>query len=115
VFIQIAGKAAEGTYLTFSPDPAKIPTAKAFLENYSKKYGVPGPYSIYAYDAANILLSAVKEAGTAEGKAVAEKFRARSFSGAIGDITFDHKGDVTAPPYVVWTVRDGRFEEYWKP
>ncbi len=62
-FIEIAGpKAAEGTYLTFSPDAKKIPTAKKFVDDYEKKFGELGPYSIYAYDAANIMFSAIKEA-----------------------------------------------------
>lgn len=115
-FIEIAGiKAAEGTFLTFSPDPQNIPTAKAFMENYRKKFGEPGPYSIYAYDAANILLTAIKEAGITDGKAVIEKFHSLEFSGALGKIKFNEKGDVIVAPYVVWITREGKFVEYWKP
>lgn len=115
-FVEIAGtKAAEGTYLTFSPDTKKMPTAKAFLDNYEKKYGEIGPYSVYAYDAANILLTAVREAGSSEGKAVMEKLHTVKFPGALGEISFDSKGDVTASPYVVWITKDGKFIEYWRP
>ena len=60
-FISIAGKAAEGTYVTFGKDPAGLPTSKTFNEKYKAKYGEPGPYSIYAYDAANIILTAIAE------------------------------------------------------
>lgn len=114
-FVEIAGKAAEGTFLTFSPDPKKIPTAKAFIENYEKKFGEIGPYSIYAYDATNILLTAIKEAGTTDGKAVIDKLHSLEFSGALGKIRFDERGDVTVAPYVVWITKDGRFMEYWRP
>ncbi len=115
-FIEIAGaSAAEGTYLTFSPDTKKIPTAKSFVDNYEKKFGEIGPYSIYAYDAANILFSAMKEAGTIEGKAVIDKLHSMEFTGALGKVRFNEKGDVTVSPYVVWTTRSGKFEEYWKP
>ncbi|MBI5025611.1 MAG: branched-chain amino acid ABC transporter substrate-binding protein [Nitrospirae bacterium] len=115
-FISIAGaRAAEGTYLTFSPDPKHIPTAKAFIEKYQQRFGELGPYSIYAYDATNILLTAIKEAGTTDGKAIIEKLHAMEFSGALGKIKFDKKGDVTAAPYVVWITKDGKFVEYWKP
>lgn len=114
-FIEIAGKgAAEGTYLTFSPDPGNIPSAKAFIEKYRKAYGDIGPYSIYAYDAANILLTAIKDAGTTDGKAVSEKIHGMSFSGALGDIKFDQKGDVTDAPYIVWITKGGEFKELWK-
>lgn len=114
-FIEIAGSAAEGTFLTFSPDPKKIPTAKTFIEAYEKRFGEIGPYSIYAYDATNILLTAIKEAGTADGKAVIDKLHSLEFSGALGKIRFDEKGDVTVAPYVIWITRDGKFVEYWRP
>jgi branched-chain amino acid transport system substrate-binding protein len=114
-FIEIAGDAAEGTYLTFSPDPKKIPTAKAFIEGYEKRFGDLGPYSIYAYDATNILLTAIKEAGTTEGKMVIEKLHSLEFSGALGKIRFDDRGDVTVAPYVVWVTKGGKFVEYWRP
>lgn len=115
-FIEIAGaKAAEGTYLTFSPDPKKIPTAKTFIDTYEKRFGEIGPYSIYAYDAANIMLNAIKEAGSTDGKAVIGKLRSLEFSGALGKIKFNEKGDVTLSPYIVWITKDGKFEEYWKP
>lgn len=115
-FVEIAGKeAAEGTYLTFSPDPKNIPTAKAFIENYEKRFKEIGPYSIYAYDATNILLRAMAEAGTTDGNTVSEKLHNLEFSGALGTIKFDEKGDVTNAPYIVWITRNGKFEEYWKP
>lgn len=115
-FIEIAGAgAAEGTYLTFSPDPKNIPSAKIFIENYEKRFGDLGPYSVYAYDAANILFTAIKEAGTTEGKTIIDKLHTMGFSGTMGKIKFDEKGDVTVSLYVVWITKDGKFIEYWKP
>lgn len=115
-FIEIAGvAAAEGTFLTFSPDPNNIPSAKGFIEKYQSKYGDIGPYSIYAYDAANILLSALKEANSTVGKAIVDKLHSMEFNVALGSIKFDEKGDVTKSPYVVWITKNGKFEEYWKP
>jgi branched-chain amino acid transport system substrate-binding protein len=115
-FIEIAGaQASEGTYLTFSPDPANMPSAKDFLKNYEAKFGPIGPYSIYAYDAAQALLAAIKEAGTFDGKTVTDKLHGGEFNGAVGKIRFDAKGDVTESPYVVWITKAGKFTEYWKP
>ena len=114
-FIEIAGaKAAEGTYLTFSPDTKNMPSAKSFNENYERRFGEIGPYSIYAYDAVNILLAAIKDAGTTDGRAVIGKLHSQEFSGALGKIRFDEKGDVTVSPYVVWITKNGRFSE-WRP
>ena len=114
-FIEIAGvNAAEGTYLTFSPDPRRIPAAKTFIDVYEKRFGEIGPYSIYAYEAAHILLKAVKEAGTTDGNSVIQKIHSLEFSGALGRIRFDDKGDVTEAPYVVWITKDGKFTEHWR-
>jgi len=115
-FIEIAGaSAAEGTYLTFSPDPKNIPSAQGFIEKYGSKFGEIGPYSIYAYDATNILLSAIEEAKTTDAKAIIEKLHSMEFEVALGNIQFNEKGDVTVSPFVVWITKDGKFEEYWKP
>lgn len=115
MYLKIAGAAAEGTYLTFSPDPDKVPSSKAFVEAYKAKYGELGPYSIYAYDAMNIMLAAISEAKATDGKAIIAKLHELTFKGAMGSIKFDQKGDVTAPPYVIWAVRDGKFQEIWHP
>jgi len=115
-FVEIAGAdAAEGTYLTFSPDPKNIASAKDFITRYNSKFGELGPYSIYAYDAANILLTAIKDANSTEGAKIIEKLHATDFTGAVGKIKFDDKGDVTVAPYVVWITKGGRFVEHWKP
>lgn len=115
-FVEIAGaQAAEGTYLTFSPDPKNIPSAKDFIGKYTAKFGEIGPYSIYAYDAANIMLTAIKASNSADGAKIVDTLHGMEFEGAMGKIKFDDKGDVTVAPYVVWVTKDGKFVEYWKP
>jgi branched-chain amino acid transport system substrate-binding protein len=115
-FVEIAGAAAaEGTYLTFSPDPKNIESAKDFISKYNTVFGEIGPYSIYAYDAANIMFTAIREANTLDGVKIIEKLHAMEFSGAMGKIKYDEKGDVTVAPYVVWITKDGKFVEHWKP
>jgi branched-chain amino acid transport system substrate-binding protein len=110
-FTGIAGKAAEGTYVTFGKEPAGLASAQSFIQKYKARYGEPGPYSIYAYDAANIILSAIAGTGTTDGAKVAEYISRTAFHGAFGDISFDEYGDVTKAPYVIWQVRDGKFVE----
>lgn len=115
-FIKIAGREnAEGTYLTFSPDPLNIPTAKVFLDKYHGKYGEHGPYSIYAYDAANILLTGINKSASTDGKKISEAIHGLTYEGALGTIQFDQKGDVLKAPYIIWITKDGEFKEFWKP
>lgn len=115
VFIEIAGPAANGTYLTFTPDTTKLPAAKDALARYRKRYGEPGPYSFYAYDAANVLLLGISKAATTDGKKVSETIHSITYDGITGLIQFDQKGDIPKIQYVVWLTKDGKFEEYWKP
>jgi ABC-type branched-subunit amino acid transport system substrate-binding protein len=115
-FIEIAGgKSAEGTFLTFGPDARNFAEAKAFVDKYTARFGEIGPYSNYAYDAALVLLTAIREAQSTEGKSLAEKLHSIEFSGSMGKIRFTDKGDVAVAPYVVWITRNGKFVEHWKP
>jgi branched-chain amino acid transport system substrate-binding protein len=112
--IDIAGQAAEGTYLTFSPDPLSIESAKGFLEAYHSKFGEHGPYSIYAYDAANVLFKAIAETKSLEGKTISDYIRNGSFDGALGEVQFDSKGDNKIAHYVIWEVKGGKFVQLTK-
>ncbi|MBI3609438.1 MAG: branched-chain amino acid ABC transporter substrate-binding protein [Nitrospirae bacterium] len=115
VFVQIAGEAADGTYLTFSPDTTKLPAAQEVLKQYRARYGEPGPYSFYAYDAAQVLLNAVQKAGTTDGFGINQAIRTTSYDGITGRLQFDSKGDLLTTQYVVWITKNGQFEEFWKP
>lgn len=115
-FIEIAGRAAEGTYLTFTPDTEKLPQAAAFLKKYRAKYGEDlAPYAIYAYDATNILLSALSETKKGDKEKLIEHIRGMKYQGALGSLAFDEKGDVTESPYIVWLTKKEGFEAFWTP
>jgi branched-chain amino acid transport system substrate-binding protein len=107
-FIRIAGPAAENAYISYAPSAEKIPTAQHFLQAYKARWPEIGPYSLFAYDAANVILTAIERAGTTSGLKVAEIIHRDRFSGAIGEIQFDAKGDPVASPYVMWVVKNGQ-------
>lgn len=114
-FVEIAGPASEGSYLTFSPDPEHVPTAKDFLKNYKSGYGEPGPYSIYAYDATNVMLNAIESAKNTDGTTISKAIHSMKHTGALGELQWNEKGDIIRSPYVVWITKDGKFIEHWKP
>lgn len=115
VFVKIAGKSADGTYLTFSPDTTKMPTAQEVLKRYRARYGEPGPYSFYAYDATQVLLRAIQSAGSTDGSKINQAIHQIHYDGITGRIQFDSKGDLLTTQYVVWITKNGTFEEIWKP
>ncbi|HSU05179.1 MAG TPA: branched-chain amino acid ABC transporter substrate-binding protein, partial [Acetobacteraceae bacterium] len=63
-YIQPSGGAAEGNYVSFLvPDIRKIPSAQNFLQAYERKYGSISSYGPLAYEATNILLTAIQKVG----------------------------------------------------
>jgi branched-chain amino acid transport system substrate-binding protein len=107
--IKSAGKNAEGTFLTFGPDPARVPTAKEFIAKYRAKYGEPGPYSVYGYDAANVLLNAIAKSRSTKFDDLADFIHRNTFDSAMGPLAFDEKGDIRGTYYIMWIVKDGEF------
>ena len=65
-FIDIAKEAAEGAYLTFGFTDESTPSYKKYIGKYEKMFGKPGAYSGYSYDAAIVLLTAIKKANSTD-------------------------------------------------
>jgi len=109
-FIELAGpENAEGTLVTFVPDPNVVPEAQPIVERYRAKFGEPGPYSLFAYEAANIVFQGIEKAQSSEDVKVAEALREMSFATPFGTLKFDEKGDINLAPYRVWVIEDGQF------
>jgi branched-chain amino acid transport system substrate-binding protein len=106
---KIAGKAVVGMNYTSAAGPASaLPKAKAFVDEYKKKFGKnPEPYAAEAYDAATIAMKAIEQAakkGKVTREDVAAAVRGEKLSGITGDIAFDSKGDRLKAQYFVLTV-----------
>jgi branched-chain amino acid transport system substrate-binding protein len=114
-FLEVAGQAAEGVYLTFAQAP-DTPERRAFEETYKKKWNVTsiGSYAYYAYDAAMVILGAVAKGGSTDTEKLAATIRNNSWEGVTGNIKFDKKGDRKLA-HIVWIVKDNKFVPYWDP
>src|SRR5215472_16370280 len=93
--------AAQGWYATIAaPNILENPDAKPFVEKFAKKYSQqPENYSITAYDAALVILDAVKRVA-ASGKevtrdAVRDAIQSTHLKTLQGEISFDEDGDIT--------------------
>lgn len=107
-FAQIAGPAAEGTLMTFNPDPRKNPNAKDVVAKFKAKNYDPEAYTLYSYAAVQIMAAAANEAKTNDPKKVAELMRSgKAFKTVIGDISYDKKGDITRPDYIMYVWKKG--------
>ncbi len=102
-FASVAGPAAEGTLMTYAPDPRKRPQAQAAVAKFREKNFEPHAYTLYAYAAVEIIQQAAEEAKTLDPRKIAMLMRSgRTFPTVIGNIAFDLKGDVTRPDYVMY-------------
>ena len=109
-FIDTVGANAANVYLSFGKDYHQNPAAAPFIKSYNDKYHQDiGAYSVYGYDAANVLLTAIQQAGTTDPDKVAAVMKSRSFDTILGKVEFDEKGDVKGSGFVIWTIKDGKF------
>ncbi len=103
-FAAIAGPGAEGTLMTFGPDPQKRPEAKAIVEKFEARDYKPEAYTLYSYAAVQILKQAIEATKSVDPKTVAEYMHSGVvFNTVIGDIAFDEKGDLKQVAYVMYT------------
>ena len=110
-FWAIAGEAAAGTLMTFSPDPRKNPVAASVVGKFRAKMNYePEGYTLYSYGAVQPWAQAAELAGSTDADKVVEAMRNGRFSTVLGRITFDSKGDVTAPGYVLYEWYDGAYD-----
>src|SRR5271169_3130949 len=92
--------AAEGWYATIAaPNILENPEAAPVIERFVKKYGQqPENYSITAYDAALVILDAVKRVAASGKEVTREAVRDAMQSAHVktlqGEITFDENGDL---------------------
>jgi branched-chain amino acid transport system substrate-binding protein len=70
-FTSIAGPGAEGTLMTFAPDPRKNPNAQEVVKKFRAKNFEPEAYTLYSYAAVQILVDAAKKANSTDGKKIA--------------------------------------------
>jgi len=114
-FVEIGGKATEGTFLTFLALPwEETPAAESFVKAYNQRFGEIKPYAPFSYDATRIILKAIELAGKVDRSALKQVLRSQTFSfeGVVGVTKFDKKGDsINQKPYI-YTVKNGKFILY---
>ncbi len=112
--IELGGKAVEGTMIPvnyFTTDPRPAPSA--FTKEYKALYGAdPTQFGALAYDAAGLLVAALKAVGTDSREKVREGLLGlKGYQGATGPITYAEGRD-PAKQLVRITVKDGKWVLY---
>jgi branched-chain amino acid transport system substrate-binding protein len=88
---------------------SKDPKAQKFSTDYKTKFGVdPGTYSAEGYDAANMLIQAVK-AGKTTGKDINDYLATTNYAGVSKQLKFTDKGEPTESTIFMYQVQGGAF------
>lgn len=112
-FIPQAGKAGEGTVLSFLTPPFKQ-AAPEFYRKFTAKYERIEAYAPYGYDAANLVVQAVLRAGGTDRKKIIESMHAtKDYQGVMGTINFNDQGDRKERAIYFYKVQDGAY--CWQP
>ncbi len=116
-FVDQLGTLAEGVYISaISPDPRVVATP-AWLQEYKDlEARNPGIDSTTGYSAADVILTAIQKANTADGKALAAAILALDLKTLVGRVRYDANGDLAEQKVYIFQVKDARFTQiYPKP
>jgi branched-chain amino acid transport system substrate-binding protein len=114
--LQVAGKAAEGCYFSnqFSADdPSRLVQdfAKVYQENFGSR---PDNFAALGFDAARVVLDAIKRAGSTDSTAVRDALaQTKGFPGVSGVITIDAKRNASKP-VVILAIKDQQIQFFEK-
>jgi branched-chain amino acid transport system substrate-binding protein len=120
-WIEAAGEAAEGSYITFGGVPPDQLTGagKEFFDKYTEKYpdNPAEAYTAYGYEAAKVLIAAIERAAatspadnTALRAAIRDEvFKTKDFAGVLGTWSFNEEGDTSLTEMSGNTVTNGAF------
>jgi branched-chain amino acid transport system substrate-binding protein len=75
----------------------------------AQKYEPEG-YTLYTYGTIQAWAQAATQAKSTDMKKVAAQLRKGKFNTVLGTIGFDKKGDVTAPGYVFYVWKNGKYD-----
>jgi branched-chain amino acid transport system substrate-binding protein len=116
-FIQASEGAAEGAYVYhFAPDVFAIPQAANYIEKFEAKYGTISGFGPPAYEAMNILLTAIEKAAKANKLTRKEVLKnmaeTKNYRGILGfPVTFDKKGDLEGGATYIFRVEGNNFKQ----
>jgi len=105
---ELAGAAAEGMLCSQAGIPVQA-AGKAFLDGYKSAFKIdPILYAPFTYDAANLMIAAMKQANSAEPAKYLPALEKISHNGASGRIEFDEKGDRKDAEMTIFTMKNGK-------
>src|SRR5438067_4858904 len=108
--VKLAGEATEGLLCSQAGIPVAA-ASKKFLDAFKKRFNQdPIIYAPFTYDAANLLIEAMKKADSADPTKYLSELQKISYTGATGPISFDEKGDRKDAEITIFTMKGGKLD-----
>src|SRR5258708_9763841 len=104
---QLSGAAGEGLACSEAGLPAAAAT-REFRDAFIPKYGETKLYAPFFYDAANVVIEAMKRADSTDPAKFTPEIYNVSLAGATGKIAFDAKGDRKDAEMTIFRMRGGK-------
>ncbi len=116
-FIEASEGAAQGAYVYhFGPDIYSIKEASEYVKSYEKKFGSLSGFGPPAYEAMNILLTAIdlaaKDGEISRQEVISKLAAIKNYKGILGfPVSFDEKGDLLGGATYFFKVTGKDFEQ----
>jgi len=108
-FWSITGDAGEGSFMSFNTDPRSKPEAADAVKHLRAAGFDPEGTTLYTYAAVQVLAEAIERVKTLDSKKVIAALHEGSYPTVLGNVSFDAKGDVTNPDYIIYQWTKGSY------
>jgi branched-chain amino acid transport system substrate-binding protein len=109
--VQEAGTAAEGSTISVAGLPnSKLKGAgAAFVKAFARAdHRAADPYSVYAAQSAEVVVQAIAHSNGTRADIAKQLFKVNLKNSILGNVSFNHNGDVTANPVTIYKVKGGK-------
>jgi branched-chain amino acid transport system substrate-binding protein len=106
--IKEAHQSAEGMYISVAglPNEQLQGAGKTFVADFQKSAGSPpDPYSVYAAQSADVMLTAIANSNGSRAAVAANLFKTNVSNGILGTFQINKDGDTNANPITVYQVK----------
>jgi branched-chain amino acid transport system substrate-binding protein len=113
--VQEAGSSAEGATVSVAglPNSQLKGAGKQFVSAFTKAAGgAPDPYSVYAAQAAEVLVTAIQKSDGSRADVAAKLFETNVTNGILGTFKIDANGDTTSNPVTIYRVKGGKQTDF---
>ena len=114
--VQGAGAASEGMYVSVAGEPNEALPAggKAFVKDFgaTQSGGNVDPYSSYAAQSLEVLLSAIAASDGTRASVADKLLHTKVTNGILGNFTIDANGDTNSNPVTMYLIKGGKQTTY---